>query len=912
MYQTIRTTAYEADPAHGPWLVQPSVLAFGPELHTRLTGLYARGHTSRAHTSRDHPLQLPVRRLNTLLSALAPGVIATAKGVGADGRVPWLYAREPVPREVIAALVGSWAAGFTRGSADTEDADADAADDAGAEEELFQVLESVTDGLQPWRTEPLDLTESSLSPGGTAEPARQLYGLLPEWIAFRLAERPYRAQGSELNFRVVSTDTGVDLVSWPPQQYEHRKRSWYYSALVGITVHTVPFTERFRVHVSTSIRRWATSLSIRPREFRGATVLLDAPLPWPDGPDKGHRLIGNGLYFDRGRRQLAWRRRSPSLLLPELDIVRRYPEPDELFQDPGKWLRGSGDIAAGIVYSPVLGTHEVGSGLMPKERSQLDAWVEEGLRPMMRRIPDLTRVTRSNTPSLLPRPTTPDARETREAQLALGRREALAATLGGGPLEIDVFWQSPRTVNALLTALPELIGLPPGIKGKETTAESWRWQAPGIDVTVRAQPAGSVAEGLDIPGKGPRSVRFAESAGLRCAMVADRVPPLDGARGLAIIELADKERFHPTDTDPKHALRIACARTGRLSQFINLREDADELLNHRARWTWLDAFRQLGATAPPAHRVGAGIPGDLQYVGLWLVRYTRKGPTRCAVRRLVAVRVRPDGARGAIDGWDPARAAWVPYPELMLSLAAVPDTAATVGTIRGSEQQWQAEAERQIRTLLYQLRDRPTLLVVNSGNLRQCWPGLYNGALVRDGLGFGSGPGQRLAVHGPDLRVVLTRDKNGREEVPEWYAHDGKDKVGFAKGVWGLLDPDQRVFASTADVPHTATLPKGLMKLAPTAQGRTAPGKTAWNPLYLELTVLGCLSEQALKDAGREDVAPDRPAEWATLVHQLRFHDDYVPLARPLPLHLAKLAAEYVLPLAPEHDPAGRTEVPTS
>ncbi|GGT20820.1 hypothetical protein Sdagh_21680 [Streptomyces daghestanicus] len=117
--------------------------------------------------------------------------------------------------------------------------------------------------------------------------------------------------------------------------------------------------------------------------------------------------------------------------------------------------------------------------------------------------------------------------------------------------------------------------------------------------------------------------------------------------------------------------------------------------------------------------------------------------------------------------------------------------------------------------------------------------------------------------------------------------------------MWGTADPEGRVFASTASKPHTvAELPKGLMKLVPTARGRTAPGKTAWNPGQLEITVLGCLSGKALADSGRADDPPDRPAEWATLAHQLRHHDDYPPLARPLPLHLARLAGEYVLPVA--------------
>ncbi|MFD6341099.1 RNaseH domain-containing protein [Streptomyces sp. NPDC060131] len=41
-----------------------------------------------------------------------------------------------------------------------------------------------------------------------------------------------------------------------------------------------------------------------------------------------------------------------------------------------------------------------------------------------------------------------------------------------------------------------------------------------------------------------------------------------------------------------------------------------------------------------------------------------------------------------------------------------------------------------------------------------------------------------------------------------------------------------------------------------------------------------------------------RETEGQTLAHQLRYHDDYPPLARPLPLHLARLADQYVLPVA--------------
>ncbi|MEV6804567.1 DUF3962 domain-containing protein [Streptomyces sp. NPDC051132] len=930
MYGTIRTAAYEPDPAHGPLLESLHVMRLGTELHTALTRLYdhARHHDGR-------PARLPVRQLNSLLRALAPGVVATARNADAAGR-PWLYGSEPLPAEVVGPLVATWAAGLlrARGDDDTEDDDADTLD---REDRLLDQLDTVVADLPSWESEEVDLTETTVSPGGTAEPAQRVFGLLPEWVAHRLAARPFDVLGPDIRFRVVSREGGAELVSWPPRAHEHNKRTWYYSALLTIAVHTVPFAARPRVHVSTSIRRWATSLAIAPRDLRGSTVLLDAPLPWPDGPGRARRLVENTLAYDRARGRVVWRRHSPAILLPDLDIVRRYPEAADLFSAPGTWLAGRDGIAAGIVYSPVLGPHSVGPGLMPRERSLLDAWVEEGLRPMLRRVPDLGRVTRRNTPSLLPRTAPADQPEPREAALCLGRRSALAKVLDGAPLDVELLWQTPETRDALIAALPALIGLPPGRRvddgeGGEGDGggATWRWQTDGIDIRVRARPAGRLADPLRLPGDRGRSraLRLADAVTGRCDLVSrELTEPADGL-GVALVEIRGKEGFRKVpDSDPKHALRLACAHRGRLSQFITVPTEAEEALAHRARWAWLDVLRQLGALSPPAHRVGAGIPGDLQYAALWLVRHTRKGPTRCPVRRLVAVRVRPGD--GTVHGWDAERAEWVPYHRLLRLLAAegtqappaAPGGTATGGRVRETAAErpwpyeatagrpWPYEAERQIRTLLYQFRDRPTLLLADLGNLRQCWPRLRNGALARDMLGFGADRDQRLAVYGPDLRLVLTRDGNGREEVPEWYAHDGTGKVGFSQGVWGPAEPDNRVFASTTDVPHTATLPKGLMKLVPVAPHRTAPRKTAWNPVYLELTVLGCLSEKALADAGRPEEPADSPAEWATLAHQLRLHDDYPPLSRPLPLHLARLAGEYVLPLA---EPAPRSAAPAS
>lgn len=895
MYPTIRSAAYEPDPGHGPWREDLHVLRLGEDLHAELTCLNAA-----ANEGGSRPDRLPVRGLNSLLRAMAPGVIATGRNAGTDGGLPWLYAREVVPPDVLAPLIGTWSMALAPDYLDAE------GDDDGLDLEARLLAEDprVPALLPRWETERVDLTETVMSPGGTAEPVPRLYSLLPEWIAFRLAARPFRTGGASLHFRVESSGSGTRLISWPPQRYEHRKKTWYYSACLNICVHTVPFASRFRVHVSTQVRRWATQLDVRPHQLSGATVLLDTPLPWPDGPDRGYRLTANTLAYDRRQKEPAWRRHSSVSLLPDLDIVRRYPEAVELFAHPERWINGQGDVAAGIVYHPSLGPHPVGTGLLPRERADLDAWVEEGLGPVLRRVPDLVRVTRRNTPSLLPRSGAKADPGKREAQLTLQRRAALARALGDRPLEIEVRWQSKETRDALLSELPRLIGFDPVERVGPEADGTWRCGGDGIEITVRARPAGELADALPVSKdrKRPRAIRFAEAVEGRCALVADRTAPPGGGLGIVIAEIAGKERFTSVpDSDPKHALRVAWARQGWLTQFVNLSDDTDSALEHRARWTLLDAFRQFGAISPPAHRVGAGIPGDLQYAALWFVRHTRKGPTRRPVRRLVAVRVRPGdgaGSPGAIEGWDAERGDWLPYPSLLQQLAEAQEPA-------GED----PEVERQIRAVLFQLRDRPTLLLTDLANLRQCWPRLRNGALSRDTLGFGNEPDQRHTVYGQDLRVLCVRDANGREEVAEWYARDANGEVGFAEGVWGTPKAS-RVFASTTSRPHTAAkLPKGLMKLVPTAKNRTAPGKTAWNPGQLEITVLGCLSEKALTDSGRAGDTPDEPAEWATLVHQLRQHDDYPPLARPLPLHLARLAGEYALPLAaPE---GARVEAPT-
>ena len=893
MYESIRPTAYEPGPAPSGWAEDFYVVAFNERWRAELTNLYRR-----RFGSSEQPRTPPIKALNMLLRALAPGVMATGRVASTDAEVPWIYARSPVPEAVVAPLVASWALNrFT--------------DD----DRTVATVEALLEKIPLWEAQTVELGSVPVSPGGTADPDRRLYSLVPDVLAARLAACPYRPAGAETDiwFRIVDMPEGSELVSWPPRRYEAKHRVWFYSGYVSISLQTVPFRPTYRVHVTTGIRRWTTNSQADLSNGRTAGVLLDVPLPWADATDKrkrAARLIANRIGYQRTLGRVDWLRRGPANLLPDLDITRTYPTALDVAREPRAWLEGRHSIAAGVVHRNGAGDHAVADGLFAHERALLDSWVEEGLRPLLRRVSDLRRARIMNKPMLLkkvPKSAEPAVRLEAERTAAKARREALIACLDGRPLDIDIVWRFPETRRQLLTSIAELLGFP---AGAEEYSGDQEWQFGGLRVRIHMSELGALGGPLEVPFRPGLTGRAAlgEAIRARRAAVAARFKRPEHSVGLAFAEISERGVF-VKDTDPKFALRLGFADTGRLTKFLVAAEDTSTTVQDKARWTVLDGLRQLGAVTIPALRMrGAQEPGNLQYLALWVVRRNRSGPTRTAGERLVAVLMRPGDTTHPICGWDDDAKAWVPYRRLLISLAERVETVDATERHDIDErrsrpsQDLRDDVERRIRLMLNHVRDRPTLLLANAGNLRHSWRWLRNGSLTIDQLGFGDGEPQRIAAYGPDLRLVVVRDSCGRHEVPQWYAPNGEAVAGLATGLWAedLASEDNRVFVSTADKPHTAQGANGVMKLTPDAAGRTWPGQKAWNPLYLELTVVGCLSEKALADAGRTDVVPDAPSTWATIAHQLRSHDDYVPLAMPLPMHLARLAADYVLPTEPD------------
>lgn len=448
------------------------------------------------------------------------------------------------------------------------------------------------------------------------------------------------------------------------------------------------------------------------------------------------------MKFSASDGRYTWRGYSPAEIIDDLDIVRRYPKPEDLIVDPRAWLAGQDDIVAAVVHSTAMGQHKIATGLMPGERAHLDNWVEAGLRPWLRRVPSLKRAFRVTKPVLLPKvpKTDPVRRAAVELRAVSARRASLRAALAGEPLHVDIVTVYPETREHLLRQFALLLGVADPGEG-----DLRRWSVDGLEVDLVLSDASSLTTALKtLPEEQRQAV---EALRARRAAVAARYPLCTGRPGLALIEIPGADRFTAPDTDPKSALRLGFADTGRLSQFIQIADDYTADPATRAEAACRDGLRQLGASSAPAHRAGTGVPADLQYVALWVVRKQATTTTKRASRHLVAVRVRPADPEHPVRGWDDQVQDWVPYADLLVSLAAYGGPAADVPTsgLRRllTVEDERADIERRVRAILFQVRNRPTLLLANAGNLRDSWRWLGNGTLVRDKLGFAGEPDQR-------------------------------------------------------------------------------------------------------------------------------------------------------------------------
>jgi len=921
-YDDIQTAAFE--PAVEEFTVGRYALNFPKPWRTDVLQLLRAGRPDP-----DSIQYIYIKALNAAIGAVAPDVLSVASRATADETMPWFYAGQEFPEHVTKALIQSWLF------------------DMRPKDDALTPIRAAWDRLQlnwpQWQEVDVDLLECGISAGGTAVPASHLYRLLPDVLAERIERaKPYTFAGQNVAFRRISSSVsgnGAELMSWPPLRHIQGRgksqRVWYYSGSITISLRTEPFSLKPRIHITTGIRRWITNGQVVPRGGKAAGVYLSSESPLLDGAPAPERFAYAGLRLTK--EGMVWKHGGPSGILSRLSATRHFPSPELLRKEPERFLHGVDGVHAVVVHHTTMGSHGVGTGIMPAERRRLTEWVAGALAPEFRLVPRLTRTTlprkqqlparllipkKSLTPEIDIKKAKADATPERLAEIkahneraerenpaireanavievqnaqiradnAEFRRERTTAVVGNRGLSVYLFFQRADSRARVIAAAEASLGL---VEYRdEQGPETWTWNGPGLSLRIHARPLGSLGAALlesGIPKKGEEWSRAISKRRSDMASFVNRVAEgtADPAQ-LAIVEIDGADHFHKRN-DPKYPLRLGCADAGLVSQFIAIAGDSDEEQADavfRTEAAWADSLRQVGARLVPEHTLVEKIPADLNQVGFWLIRRTVAGPTGKQQFTPIAVLLRP--GQDQVMGRSPQTDGWVPYPDLLRALT---------GQVRPeelkTERQQTAATAAFVKQVISEFRPEPTLVVTHAQNTRSRWPWLKNPEIFMDKIGFGEGGlRQRVGLHGRQLRVIRVADGD-RTEVPQWWAPDG-DVAGVSKGLW--LSTNPRVFYSTTDKTSTNHLARDATKLTPKADGSIAPDKQASTPGLLQIAVAALQPED------------ESPEIWAMFLHQQRFSEDYRDgLALPLVLHLGALATEYAIPHA-DDDLAGDSD----
>lgn len=877
---------------------------------------------------------VPTRRIEQVMQALLPDIMVLPRLRQKDRRpqTPWLLIPEggELPTDAIFwPLINAWL-GDLRPEGEHRSL-------------LKEVRASLAADPPEWQPLRLELLGCSVSEGGTATPAEHQFPLLTDWVARRILELPpYEYSGGNLTFRGVPRgirDQGAELVS-QPMPFEVKDRTAWFSVVMHITLHTVPFEPLPRIHLHLGIRRWATRPhsddgQVRIPYGRKTTVLLRPKVPWLPGAPLSERFavakLDRRWDHEAGGYVTDWAYGGPTRILQGTSLGEPFPEAHRILAQPERWLTEG--MNAAIVYSTTMGWHEISGGLMSNQRSEIVHWAAQAFPAELRPVPalrqtELAPTTPANQPK---RPTKADLKLAEEVRATEERRTGVAFAvrcLRGSEseplLEARLLWQTPEMRDTAIAALASHLGLKgdggaPAPERYEGTVVL-EWQMPELAVRLHClKLTGGLARDLPIAG-GVRKTDTVVAAALRVRrsqteqfLKEDLSEP---APTIALVELDRRKDFTSADHDPKFALRLGCADAGVLTQFVMVpkkdgRYDSVKNAGHRAAKAWDDALRQLGVRVHPEHTLTKGIPLGMRYAAVWLVRKNKTSNTRWAGHVPVAVLVTPESPGSGlarVQGWDPqadsGAGAWIPYPSMLLRLAQLAEIPTGVAEPRDGNNSsaprtsWYKDMEEQRRNteewlqkLVRTLRGTPTLLLVGAQNARSHWTWIQDGHIQMDRLRTGHAPSRRLD---PDLRLMRVRTAADHETAQWWGINPNDGPNGLPSQLWTSPETTRVFWSTTPKASQFKASAVEADKLAPRPlragkrKGELTidTDKPAWNPGLVELAVLGCHEEDG-----------DKPEAIAAVAHQMRQPPDYPDaLTLPLPLHLAERAQEYVLP----------------
>ncbi|WP_197370391.1 pPIWI_RE module domain-containing protein, partial [Streptomyces clavuligerus] len=723
-YARIERSAVRPVPEAGPLTVRYRAMERPERWHGALLDLVNAGLADGATPWRT----VPTWRLEGSLDALCPELCTLPRPTGKEPtgleHDYWFLVPQdipdPLPPAALAGMLHLWTATLPR---------------APAPQRVADTLRELRKDPPVWHRTEVDLLGCPVGEGGTALPRPYQYRLTTDWLARQIEQLPpYESGTGPLHFHAVPrgrADRGAELMS-QPLRHEDKGKVWWWSVVIRLALHTVPFDPLPRVHLSFGVRRWVTHPSRKTGRLylppgQRTSVYLRCPVPWlPGAPHTGRHTVAR-LEWSRSRGTHVWHENDPAGLLRPLALNQQspLPTPEELLTDPLAYLGEGAGVRAAVVHRAAMGTHGVERGFMSHQRSQLFAWACQALPPQLRPLPALDRSTIGDHLPLNPRPkpkSPGEARVVEERRLALASALRFLADEGYGDDPADsagppvftarLVWTTARMRQEAVDALTVLLGLkggggapgaadrsgsePPAVTadrdaeaGYDTAvpgnATVLEWQTPELTVRLRCLPSGGLGDGLTLDSGRTAAESFVNGVLDRRRAVARWLAD-DGALpdrpSLALVEV-DQGVFTPEHADPKYALRLGGADAGVVTQFVRVprkgREKSGAAYNtekdaaHRARMGWLDGFRQLGVRVLPEHSLGERLPPGLRYAAVWAVKRRRDGPTRTGLTHPlpVALLMTPEGdgsGRARVHGWDLEKADWVPYPAMLARL----------------------------------------------------------------------------------------------------------------------------------------------------------------------------------------------------------------------------------------------------
>lgn len=817
---------------------------------------------------------IPTRSLCDIMRALLPDLIfveANKKAWTLGETAPWLYAQEPTDVEALSLIVRAWM--------QTVFIDV-------PEPLRHAALSNLNPADLQWRKQDYDLAAWETVANGTATPGSpDTFRFLPNLLAAKFSKPGVELQiGNEpIRFRRALLDpgaSGIELISWPPLQYMTRGKTWPYSLVLTLTVQTVPFQPYPFVYCNISKRRWAgPAMNATSLPGNNTSVYLLTEVPWISGVHSYHSFQSAPIRWKRFSDAEQTPGQSPSQviwanqlapLLERLSPNRLLPTPRCIMDDPLASMNLGGSPSAAIVFrNGMEPKHAVGTGIPPADRKVLAEQIAQILEPEVVRAEPLHKIHSIGVPRARPSKATANS------------SRGLVQRCVGDHVKIEIRHQTSAVRDALIKAVEAHFDLEPGTKFPFHCPDT------GLTIHLDAEFLGEIGSRLELPNSGANKARFHAAIRQRCAQVADKIAPASLPTG-TLVELQSREDFDRGleknargFTDPYSALRKAFAHVHRLTQFINTPSLKDkELLDFRAENSVRDLLRQLGVQEVlPSLPTASGSTG---YVGLWLIKeFASSSATR--VHQKLPVMARVDSSTGQVLAIAGNMSQWLPYREMLLKVGR--------GEVEGVTKDQEALPFVQ-KMVSRDLSEGDTLLLCHSQNLRATWPWLGDKKISVDRFAFlENEPLQPISAR-PGLRIVRVRDSDAHE-TPQWYAPYEDGTVAYTKGLFAM---SERVFMGLND--------KGLKnkrsRYQSVLQEYTNRDGKSLGPAAAEYTPSQTLCEITTACLQAEDV----PAEWAELTNNLRDAATHYgeSTALPLPLHLAKLVKEYVLPVAEEEE----------